>query len=104
MTTATKAATSGGAVAGQLEFGWLADMIDRRKMHGVELTIILLATLAWPLSAPRSYSTSPCVFSTVLTSWKHFCRRFCLGSVLGLLIGWIEVELRHSDCYSGSPW
>jgi PHS family inorganic phosphate transporter-like MFS transporter len=73
VTTATKAVTSREAVVGQLGFGWLADMIDRRKMYGVELTIVILAILAQSLLAPRSYRTSR-VFSTVLTSWKHFCR------------------------------
>jgi len=55
--TAIKAATSGGAVVGQLGFGWLADMIGRRKMYGVELAIIILATLGQSLSAPSSAVT-----------------------------------------------
>jgi MFS family permease len=50
--TAVKAATSAGAVVGQLGFGWLADVIGRRKMYGVELAIIILATLAQSLAAP----------------------------------------------------
>lgn len=50
--TALKAATSGGAVIGQLGFGWLADKIGRRKMYGVELAIIILATLGQSLAAP----------------------------------------------------
>jgi MFS transporter, PHS family, inorganic phosphate transporter len=57
VTTAIKAATSGGAVVGQLGFGWLADMIGRRKMYGVELAIIILATLGQSLSAPSSAVT-----------------------------------------------
>src|SRR5258706_9548867 len=32
--TAIKAATSGGAVIGQIVFGWLADVIGRKKMYG----------------------------------------------------------------------
>ncbi len=55
--TALKAATSGGAVLGQLGFGWLADVIGRRKMYGVELTIIILATLAQSLAAPSQAVT-----------------------------------------------
>ncbi|KAG0646810.1 Repressible high-affinity phosphate permease [Hyphodiscus hymeniophilus] len=50
--SAIKAATSGGAVVGMLLFGWLADRLGRRKMYGVELGIIVLATLAQSLSAP----------------------------------------------------
>lgn len=50
--TAIKAATSGGAVVGQLGFGWLADVVGRRKMYGVELAIIVAATLAQALAAP----------------------------------------------------
>ncbi|KAM3068484.1 hypothetical protein ACMFMF_009301 [Clarireedia jacksonii] len=50
--TAIKAATSGGAVIGQIGFGWLADSIGRRKMYGVELAIIVLATFAQSLIGP----------------------------------------------------
>lgn len=50
--TAIKAATSGGTVIGMLLFGWLADRLGRRKMYGVELVIIVLATLAQCLAAP----------------------------------------------------
>jgi PHS family inorganic phosphate transporter-like MFS transporter len=57
VTTAIKAATSGGAVVGQFGFGWLADMIGRRKMYGVELAIIILATLGQSLSAPSTAVT-----------------------------------------------
>ncbi|KAL2065536.1 hypothetical protein VTL71DRAFT_3206 [Oculimacula yallundae] len=55
--TAIKAATSGGAVVGQLGFGWLADVVGRRKMYGVELAIIITATLAQSLSAPSQAVT-----------------------------------------------
>lgn len=50
--TAIKAATSGGAVLGQLFFGWLADRIGRRKMYGIELAIIVLSTLVQSLAGP----------------------------------------------------
>lgn len=50
--TALKAATSGGAVVGQLFFGWLADVVGRRRMYGVELAIIVFATFAQSLAAP----------------------------------------------------
>ena len=49
--TAIKAATSGGAVVGQMGFGWLADVVGRRKMYGIELT------LAQSLAAPSQAVT-----------------------------------------------
>lgn len=55
--TAIKAATAGGAVAGQLGFGWLADVLGRRRMYGVELAIIILSTLAQSLAAPSEAVT-----------------------------------------------
>ena len=50
--TAIKVATSGGTVIGQLGFGYLADMVGRKKMYGLELIIIIFATLAQALSSP----------------------------------------------------
>lgn len=50
--TAIKVATSGGTVIGQLGFGWLADVVGRKKMYGLELMIIIFATLAQALSSP----------------------------------------------------
>jgi MFS transporter, PHS family, inorganic phosphate transporter len=50
--TGIKVATSGGTVIGQLLFGFLADIIGRKRMYGLELIIILVATLAQALSAP----------------------------------------------------
>lgn len=49
--TAIKVATSGGTVIGQLFFGWLADRIGRKRMYGIELMIIIMATLAQSLSS-----------------------------------------------------
>lgn len=50
---------------GQVGFGWLADHYGRKKMYGLELIIIIFATLAQALSA-----SSPAV------------------SVVGLIIFW----------------
>src|SRR4051794_29389264 len=47
--TAIKAATSGGAIVGQIVFGYLADLLGRKKMYGVELIIIIFCTLAQSL-------------------------------------------------------
>jgi PHS family inorganic phosphate transporter-like MFS transporter len=49
--TAIKVATSGGTVIGQVGFGWLADMVGRKRMYGLELIIIIFATLAQSLSS-----------------------------------------------------
>lgn len=49
--TAIKAATSGGTVIGQIGFGWLADQVGRKRMYGLELILIIFATLAQSLSA-----------------------------------------------------
>lgn len=53
--TGIKVATSSGTVIGQLLFGWLADVLGRKKMYGFELMIIIGATLAQALSS-NSYS------------------------------------------------
>ena len=49
--TAIKVATSGGTVIGQVAFGTLADLVGRKRMYGLELIIIIFATLAQSLSA-----------------------------------------------------
>ncbi|KAI4164209.1 MAG: hypothetical protein LQ342_002173 [Letrouitia transgressa] len=49
--TAIKVATSGGTVLGQVGFGALADVLGRKRMYGLELIIIIFATLAQSLSA-----------------------------------------------------
>jgi MFS transporter, PHS family, inorganic phosphate transporter len=55
--TAIKAAISGGAVIGQVGFGVLADLLGRRRMYGVELSIIVVSTLTQSLSGPSSNLT-----------------------------------------------
>lgn len=47
--TAIKVATSAGAIVGQCIFGYLADLLGRKKMYGIELMIIISATLAQSL-------------------------------------------------------
>lgn len=64
--TAIKVATSGGTVLGQVGFGYLADVVGRKKMYGLELILIIFATLAQSLSA-----ASPAVSITgVLIFWR----------------------------------
>lgn len=48
--TAIKVATSGGTVIGQIGFGYLADVVGRKRMYGLELILIIFATLAQALS------------------------------------------------------
>jgi PHS family inorganic phosphate transporter-like MFS transporter len=66
VSTAIKAATSAGAVVGMLLFGWLADRLGRRKMYGVELAIIVIATLAQSLTAPSVSMT----FTGLIIFWR----------------------------------
>ena len=64
--TAIKVSTSGGTVIGQLGFGFLADVVGRKRMYGLELIIIIFATLAQSLT-----SDSPAVSIVgVLIFWR----------------------------------
>jgi PHS family inorganic phosphate transporter-like MFS transporter len=47
--TAIKVSTSAGTVLGQFGFGALADIVGRKKMYGLELIVIIVATLAQAL-------------------------------------------------------
>ncbi len=50
--TAIKVSPSAGTVVGQFGFGFLADIVGRKRMYGLELIIIIIATLAQSLSGP----------------------------------------------------
>jgi MFS transporter, PHS family, inorganic phosphate transporter len=52
--TAIKVATSGGTVMGQVGFGWLADVVGRKRMYGLELILIIFCTLAQALASDSS--------------------------------------------------
>jgi PHS family inorganic phosphate transporter-like MFS transporter len=57
--TALKTSTAAGIVIGQVLFGWLADVFGRRRMYGIELAIIVFATLNCALaSASQSMSST----------------------------------------------
>src|ERR1700733_3290411 len=66
--TAIKVATSGGTVLGQVGFGILADLVGRKRMYGLELILIIFATLAQALSAhsPAASIVGVVVFWRVL--------------------------------------
>jgi MFS transporter, PHS family, inorganic phosphate transporter len=64
--TAIKAAISGGAVLGQIGFGLLADLLGRRRMYGIELSIIIVATLMQSLCGPSSALT----ITGILIFWR----------------------------------
>ncbi|KAI1766219.1 phosphate permease [Hypoxylon sp. FL1150] len=49
--SAIKLATSAGTVIGQLVFGYLADHVGRKRMYGLELIIIIFATLGQALAS-----------------------------------------------------
>ncbi len=64
--TAIKVATSSGTVVGQLVFGALADVLGRKKMYGMELILVIFATLSQSMSA-----ASPAMSITgVLVFWR----------------------------------
>ncbi len=64
--TAIKVATAGGTVIGQIVFGYLADLLGRKRMYGIELMIIIAATLAQSLSAPSTAMS----FVGVIIFWR----------------------------------
>lgn len=66
--TAIKVSTSAGTVIGQLGFGALADVVGRKKMYGLELILIIFATLAQALcgAGPGASIVGTIIFWRVL--------------------------------------
>ncbi|KAF9974301.1 Inorganic phosphate transporter pho84 [Actinomortierella ambigua] len=54
-----KVSASIGTFIGQVFFGWLADRLGRKRMYGVELMIIIVATLGQSLSGAGSKLSLP---------------------------------------------
>ncbi|KAG8697243.1 Inorganic phosphate transporter pho84 [Ceratobasidium sp. 394] len=69
-----KVATPLGTLFGQLLFGWLADVVGRKKMYGVELIIIIIGTFAQAVS---SNTPAVSIISTLIV-W-----RFIMGIGIG---------------------
>ena len=55
--TTIKAIMSVGAVLGRIIFGWLADVLDRKKMYRIELIILVVSTLTQALSGHGPMAT-----------------------------------------------
>ncbi|KAI9066331.1 inorganic phosphate transporter [Trametes sanguinea] len=71
---AIKIATPAGVLFGQLLFGWLGDVLGRKRIYGMELLLIMIATFGQVLCAP---SVAVSVMG-VLTFW-----RFIMGLGIG---------------------
>lgn len=64
--TAIKVSTSTGTVIGQVGFGILADIVGRKKMYGLELILIIFATVAQAVSA----NSPACSIVGVIVFWR----------------------------------
>ncbi|KZT73053.1 MFS general substrate transporter [Daedalea quercina L-15889] len=63
-----KVATPVGIIVGQLLFGWLGDVMGRKRIYGLELIIIIIGTLGQAIAAP-SMAVS---FIALLIAWRTF--------------------------------
>lgn len=61
-----KVATPCGTLIGQLLFGWLADLVGRKKMYGIELMVMIVATFAQALTGSAA---SVNIFGALIT-WR----------------------------------
>ncbi|EJF64691.1 phosphate transporter [Dichomitus squalens] len=69
-----KVATPVGTLCGQLLFGWLADVVGRKRMYGVELMLIIIATFGQTVSGQAHAAN----IIGVLCAW-----RFIMGIGIG---------------------
>lgn len=72
-----KVATPVGTLCGQLLFGWLADVVGRKRMYGVELMIIIVGTFAQALSS-GNHAVS---IVGVLVVWRFLASLFFLDVI-----------------------
>ncbi len=82
--TAIKLSTSAGTVCGQLGFGALADIVGRKRMYGLELLLIIFATLAQALSSNSPLSISLALSSSGVCSWVSVSAVTTLSPALSL--------------------
>lgn len=76
-----KTATSLGAIFGQIGFGFLGDVLGRKRMYGVELMIIIATTLA-----------------------QSLCGESNTISIVGVLIFYRVVSRQHQIMTTSVPW
>ncbi|KAJ5605357.1 major facilitator superfamily domain-containing protein [Penicillium lagena] len=69
-------ATLAGSAFGQLLFGWLTDRLGRRKLYGLELALVVFATLGMAQASTGMYNNMH------ILSWIVFYR-FFLGIGIG---------------------
>ena len=99
--TAIKVATSGGTVLGQLGFGYLADVVGRKKMYDLELIIIIFATLAQALSSSsRAISITGLIifWRVIMVSSSWTCCRNAANTIIRVLesvVTTLSVPLSH---------
>jgi PHS family inorganic phosphate transporter-like MFS transporter len=74
--TAMRTATLAGTILGQFAFGVLADLYGRRKMYGLELLVIIVATVGVAMAADGASNSMSLV--GWLISW-----RFLMGLGIG---------------------
>ncbi|KAH9928735.1 phosphate transporter [Fomitopsis serialis] len=63
-----KVATPIGIIVGQLLFGWLGDVMGRKRIYGLELMIMIIGTFGQTIAAP-SMAVS---FIALLIVWRTF--------------------------------
>ncbi|CAE6442849.1 unnamed protein product [Rhizoctonia solani] len=74
---ALKVSTQVGIFFGQLVFGWLADVLGRKRMYGFELMIVILGTLAQACAGEARNGRTISIV-VMLTVW-----RFVMGVGIG---------------------
>lgn len=68
--TIIKVSTNVGIIFGQVFFGSLADVVGRKRMYGIELTIAILATIGQAFSSASSSFS----ITSLLALWRIFVR------------------------------